>query len=236
MPLYIGLAVIFCCGFMPSMAQEQSIVDYLADCQRKYGSDADLVNGEKYFYPYSNTDGDPFLVSSSQLSSIRIKDKDFEDQQVKYDIYNQQLVLEYNDLYGGVTSLVIRDDWVESFSYGPGEFKNMVGPEGEEGFFQVIHEGKVSCYYRWIKEYKLNLVSGVQSYYFTDPVRESFLVLDDHFHQFRNNRGFLKVFGTDQQKAIKSFMRQSRMKIKKSPVWQMRNLMEYCNSLKDDAS
>ena len=30
-------------------AQQQSITDYLTECERLYGSDANLVNGEKYF-------------------------------------------------------------------------------------------------------------------------------------------------------------------------------------------
>ena len=30
-------------------AQQASLTNYLAECERKYGNDADLVNGEKYY-------------------------------------------------------------------------------------------------------------------------------------------------------------------------------------------
>ena len=83
----------------------QSLTDYLAECELKYGSDADLVNGEKYFYPYSTSDGDPFFIFESGSSKLRIKGKEFEEQSLRYDIYNHLLILDYKDVYGGTTSL-----------------------------------------------------------------------------------------------------------------------------------
>ncbi len=232
----IKLLLIALLGATGINVRAQSLMDYIAECEKKYGSDADLVNGEKYFYPYSRAEGDPFLFSEAQLSDIRISEKDFEDQFIKYDILNQKIVLEYEDLYGGTTSLVLRNEWVESFSMNTLLFKNMSGPDGRNDFFQVIHEGPVSCYFRWSKEYQLNLNSGVQSYYFTEPVKESFLVTEDGYHPFKSNRSFLKIFNSEQQKAIKLFLRQAKIKVKNSPDSEMRHLIEYCNSLSHEAS
>lgn len=212
-------------------AQQQSITDFLAECERKYGSDADLVNGEKYFYPYMRSDGDPFFFTEPRQVVIRVHEKEFAGQLVRYDVFNQQVVLDFNDIYGGTTSLVLRNEWVESFSFEAHLFKRMRGPEGEPGYFQVVVDGPISCVYAWSKDYQLNLNSGVQSYYFTDPVKESYLVIDDTFFSYRNNRTFLKAFDSDRQKSIKQFMRQSKVKVKRSPDWQMRHLIEYCNSL-----
>jgi len=209
----------------------QSLTDYLAECEMKYGSDADLVNGEKYFYPYSRSDGDPFFLSGSESSKIRIKGKDFEEQSLRYDIYNHLLVLDYKDVYGGTTSLVLRSEWVESFSIGSRQFKGIMDPEGELNFFQVILESRVTCLYRWSKDYQLNLSSGEQSYYFTEPQKEAFLFIADQFYPFKSTRSFLKPFNDEQQKAIKLFIRQAKIKVKKSTDPQMRHLIEYCNSL-----
>jgi hypothetical protein len=217
-------------------AYGQSLSDYLTDCERKYGSDADLVNGEKYFYPYSSSDGDPFFFSGSESSEIRIKGKDFEGQSLRYDIYNHLLVLDYEDVYGGTTSLVLRNEWVESFSFGSSQFKGVTGPEGELNFFQVIMDSRVSCLYRWSKEYQLNLSSGVQNYYFTEPQKEAFLFIADEFYPFKSTRSFLKVFNDEQQKAIKLFIRQAKIRVKKSTDSQMRHLIEYCNSLPHEDS
>lgn len=214
----------------------QSLSDYLAECEKKYGSDADLVNGEKYFYPYSKTEGDPFFFSGSEPSKIRIKGKDFEEQSLRYDIYNHLLVLDYEDVYGGTTSLVLRKEWVESFSFGSIQFKGIAGPEGEFIFYQVIMEGRVTCLYRWTKDYQLNLSSGEQNYYFTEPQKEAFLYIGDQFYPFKSTRSFLKAFDEEQQKSIKQFIREAKITVKNVPDSQMRHLIEYCNSLPHEDS
>ena len=214
----------------------QSLTDYLAECERKYGRDADLVNGEKYFYPYSRTEGDPFFFSGAESSKIRIKGKDFEEQSLRYDIYNQLLVLDYEDVYGGTTSLVLRKEWVESFSFGSVKFKGKTDSEGELIFYQVIMEGRVSCLYKWSKDYQLNLSSGEQNYYFTEPQKEAFLYIADQFYPFKSTRSFLNAFGEEQQKSIKQFIREAKIKVKNAPDSQMRHLIEYCNSLPHEDS
>lgn len=221
---------------MRSWTQEASLVNYLAECERKFGSDADLVNGEKYFYPYSQTDGDPYLGTAGQAADIHIRGKEFLSQDIKYDILNQYLILSYPDLYGATTSIILRNEWVESFSIGSRTFTRIEGPEGNKEFFQEIYRGKVSCYYKWSKEYQLNLSSGVQSYFFTDPKKESFIVVDKKFQQFRNNRSFIKVFSGDQQKAVKNHLRQTRLRVKGSSDHQMFNLVEFCSSLLNETS
>lgn len=235
--IYTTLLMLMALGGLSELkAQPQSIMDYLAECERKYGSDANLVNGEKYFYPYGRSDGHPFIFEEAREAVIRIQEKEFDGQLVRYDIFNQQVILDYQDVYGSITSLVLRNEWVESFRFESHFFKRMVGPEGQEAFFQVLVDGPISCVYSWSKDYLLNLNSGVQSYYFTEPLKESFLVIEQEFFPFRNNRTFLKAFESEKQKTIKQFMRQSKIKVKKSPDWQMRHLIEYCNSLSHEES
>lgn len=217
-------------------AQQQSITEYLEECERKYGSDAKLVNGEKYYYPYGKAGGDPFFFSEAREAVVKVHEKEFPGQMVKYDVFNQQVILDFDDIYGGVTSLVLRNEWVESFRFETILFKRMAGPEGELAYFQVVVEGPITCVYSWKKDYLLNLNSGVQNYYFTEPSKESFLVIDQSFYPYRNNRTFLKAFDSAQQKSIKQFMRQSKVRVNKSPEWQMRHLIEYCNSLSNEDS
>jgi hypothetical protein len=217
-------------------AQPQSITDYLVECERKYGSDADLVNGQKYFYPYGRSDGSPFLYSEAREAVIRIHEKEFGGQLLRYDIFNQKVILDYQDIYGGITSLVLRNEWVESFRFESQIFQRMEGPFGQEAFYQVVVDGPISCVYYWDKDYLLNLSSGIQSYYFTEPLKDSYLIIDGAFHPYRNNRTFLRAFDSGIQKTIKQFMRQSKIKVHKSPDWQMRHLVEYCNTLSHETS
>ena len=212
-------------------AQQASIIEYLAEFERKYGHDADLVNGEKYFYPYRQSLGDPFFFPEARKAAITVHEKQFRDQLLRYDIFNQKLILDFKDLYGASSSLVLRNEWVESFAFEHQRFVKLEGPGGIPGFYQMVWDGPISCVYRWSKKYQLNLTSGEQNYYFTDPVKESFLVVDGRFHFYRNNRAFVKIFDPEIQKTIKQFMRQSKVKVNRGSDAQIRHLMEYCNTL-----
>jgi hypothetical protein len=223
-------------GFSGGMGYGQSLTEYLEECELKYGSDADLVNGEKYFYPYSSAEGDPFFHTGSDLVTLIVKGKEFPGQSLRYDIYNQLLVLDYKDVYGGTTSLVLRNEWVESFYSGTMLFKGFNDPEGVFGFYQVLMEGRVSCIYKWSKEYQLNLNSGQQNYYFTEGQKSAFLLIEDQFYPFKSTRSFLKAFDEIHQKEVKQFIRQSKINLRNTPDSQMRHLIEFCNSLPHEDS
>lgn len=220
----------------PATAQDGSLLSYLAEVSAKYGSDADLVNGEKYFYPYSRAKGTPFLYPDGQTALLRIKGKDFPDQKVNYDVYNQQLVLEYADSYGVINNLVLRIEWVDWVDFGAKLFKKTKGPEGVDTYLQRIYEGRISCYYQWNKLYQLNLTSGTQSYYFTDPVRSSYLLKDGVFIDYRTNRTFLKAFGKTQRKMIKQHLKQNKLKVNKASDIQMAGIVEYCEFIENDSN
>ena len=223
-------------GLPDLYAQPLSITDYLAECERKYGSDADLVNGEKYYYPYRQSQGDPFLFSEPRAAALRIHDKEFAGQLLRYDVFNQKLILDFKDLYGATNSLVLRDEWVKAFAFENQEFVRMKGPEGKDEYFQLISDGNLSCVYSWSKGYQLNLTSGVQSYYFTEPDTESYLVIKGQFYPYRSNRSFIKALDPGLQKTVKQFMKEVKVKVNKASDSQVRHLVEYCNSLYHDDS
>jgi hypothetical protein len=223
-------------GLLNLCAQDLSITEYLSECERKYGSDADLVNGVKYYYPYRQSQGDPFFFSEARAAIITIQNKEFEGQQLRYDLFDQRLILDYKDIYGASSSLILRNEWVESFAFENHRFSKLQGPEGEECFFQVVSNGPISCVYKWNKSHLLNLASGVQSYYFTEAVKEPFLLIEGRFYPYRNNRTFLRVFKPDIQKTLKQFMSQGKINVKKASDSQVRHLVEYCNSLSNEDS
>lgn len=223
-------------GLSGLYAQQESITEYLAECQRKYGNDADLVNGEKYYYPYRQSEGTPFFFDEPRSSVITIREKEFAGQMLRYDILNQKLILDFKDIYGANSSLVLRNEWVEAFAFGEKIFVRMEGPEGVPGYYQLVTDGAIRCVYKWSKGQQLNLNSGVQSYYFTDASRDSYLVIGETFYAYRNNRSFLKAFDPELQKTVKQFMKQTKVKVNKASDSQIRHLVQYCNSLSNEDS
>lgn len=218
-------------GWSGLYAQQSSLIDYLAEIERKYGSDADLVNGEKYYYPYRQSQGDPFFFPESRAALVQIHDKEFPGQMLRYDIFSQQLILDYQDLYGATNSLVLREEWVKGFAFEKQQFVRMKDPEGQNVYFQLVSGGHLSCVYKWSKGHQLNLSSGEQGYYFTEPTKESFLVIGGQFYPYRSNRSFIKALDPGLQKTVKQFMKEAKLKVNKAPDSQIRHLVEYCNSL-----
>jgi len=229
------VAAICFSGLQPLWSQDRSLAAQLEQYDQKYGNDPRLVNGEKYYYPYRRSDGDPFLESSPRKTILHIGGNVFKDQAIRYDIYNQLLVLEYKDVYGATSSLVLPNSRLEAFSDDRRSFIKMKGPEGKEEFFQVVYEGPISCYYAWKKEYRLDATSGSGEYYFTEPVREAYLVRGHAFYSYGGNRSFSRVFDKENKKLIRHFMRQHHINVRTASGSQMESLMEYCNSITDEA-
>ena len=76
---------------------------------------------------------------------------------LRYDIFNQKLILDYENIYGASSSLVLRNEWVESFAFEGQSLLKCKDLMVVSGFFQLVTEGPVYCLYHWSKEHLLNL-------------------------------------------------------------------------------
>lgn len=202
--------------------------------ERKYGINADLLNGLKYRYPYAAAEGSPFLFEGEPVADICIKGNVFLDQLVKYDIHNHKLVLEYTDLYGAESSIVLRKEWVDWFRYGEMRFGKFSGAGTKERFYQVVYEGNLSCLYAWERDLKLDSGTGSKQYIFTDPGRTGYLVDGNRFHRFQNRWSFLRFFDNPERREIREYIRSHRIRIRKAPDREMHALMNYCNQVRND--
>ena len=208
---------------------------YLEQIEGRYGNDAELVSGKKYFYPYGRSLGHPFLVEESEAADLCIRGREFPLQKIKYDIYNQLLVLEYTDVSGSIGNLVLGMEWVESFRTATRTFIRTGGPGGEPVYLQQIATGNYECLYHWTKLYQLDMSTGSQRYAFSDPRRTAYLRIGEVFHLYRNNRGFTRAFPKHLRKQVKGILRQDRLKVQKASDFRMSALMQQLNSILDEA-
>lgn len=223
-----------------SLLQSQSTVDrsYMEireDAEKRYGPSSDLLNGEVYKYSYKTTRGNPFLwVPVGYDASVQIKGRVYENQRISYDIYNQLMVLDFVDRSGGPGSVVLRDEWVDHLILGGTLFKQFTDENGSERYGQVIFEGKASCVYFWEKRYLPDLHEGEKLYYFTDPIRQSLIVMNGYSAPYTGNRSFLKCFPKQQQQRIRVYLKENRIKVKKADDRDIQSLMESINQLFGD--
>lgn len=202
------------------------------DAENKYGPLAGLINGEKYYYPYQSDIGDPFYRVGEGLGvQLRIKGQDYEDQNIRYDICNNIVILDYTALSGAAASIVLSNEWLDQFYIGGRLFRKYQDEGGEERFGQLIYEGEVSCVYFWEKEHTLDLQNGQNRYKFSDPVRNASLVTASNTIRYKGKGSFMKCFPKSQKAEIKSYLREHKMKFRKSGDREMKLLFVFINQL-----
>lgn len=221
--------------FSPLVAQKTSPAPYVGirkDAEASYGPDPDLLNGKKYNFIYHSAKGSPFFeVHGNALSSIQIKGKKYEEEQVKFDIYNQLVVLDFSDLSGATSSIVLRDDWVDYFSIGSIPFKKFPDKYGKLRFGQVLYEGRITCVYFWKKTYVTELKEGEVYYSFSKPVREAVIILEGEACSFKNNKSFLNCFPQELRGPVKSQIKSRHIRIRKAGNLEVQALMQYINQI-----
>lgn len=218
-------------GQIGSNAVPASIHDQKADFDQIYGLDPNLMNGIKYNYPYANIKGDPFLFQKEMTGNIQINGKTFPGEKIRFDILNNQVVLNYLDHSNNQQSIVLRNEWVDQFEIGEMQFKKVTLEENKDRFVQVIFEGDISCYYDWTKEHKLSSSSGSHYYYFADPVKTGILIKNGEELYFRTRMSFLKHFQREEKQRLKKYIKSEKIRFNKANSNEMKAILKYSNQL-----
>ncbi len=234
-----GISFMLLLQYYPLHAQKMtdlSTLEIREDAESKYGPSAELLNGEKYQYSYKTTRGTPFLWAHVDFeSSVQIKGRVYENQKIRFDIYNQLMVLDFTDRFGGPGSMVLNKEWVDHLILNGSLFKKYSNEEGLEKFGQVIYEGRASCIYYWEKKYLPDLHEGEKQYYFSDPIRQSFIVVNNQTCAYKGNRSFIKCFVKQDHQRFKTYLKDNRIKVNKASDREMQILMDHMNqSLRDE--
>ena len=233
-----SLSLLFLLHFCPLTSQSPADLSYLEikdEAEERYGPSADLFNGEKYYYPYRGAGGDPFFeVGDNHPASIQIKGKLYENQTVRYDICNQLMVLDFMDPSGAKGSIVLRNEWLDFLILGGTHFKVFQDENGTERFGQVIFEDTFSCVYFWNKKYLPDLHLGENRYFFSEPIRETSIVVHGQSIPYTGNRSFLKCFSSQETGHIKKYLKENRIRVNRATDLEMQSLMEYINHLSGD--
>jgi len=177
---------------------------------RLYGLDQTLYNGKKYSYFLPpGTNGHQYLFSPDYVAgSVTIKGKCYQDITLNYDIFNQQLLLQYEDETGALSIIEMSKAWLESFTLGNMNFE-FLNLEQNPRLFQVLGEGPVRILYYWRKNLNLDIAVGSSDFFFTNAVRDSYILLDEQLKPIRTKRSLIGLFDPGQRQEIKSYLRKN---------------------------
>lgn len=191
-----------------------------------------LYNGKIYtYYLPPETKGHQFLTEKAFSQGwLKIRGNVYDDQYLNYDLFNQQLIMQYQSQNGISRQIVVSDAWLEEFGFDEKYFVANGHPGGM--IFQVI--GKMPCriFYHWTKTLDLSKEYGARNYVFSKPKKEMFLALNDTLLRFSRNRSFISVFRsafTDAEaNIVMNYLKRKRINIKKADDQTMEELLAFC--------
>jgi len=225
------VAILFFCIFqVPLTAQQDtdSSRGYDELVHWAYGQDQELVNGLQYYNRHPRSLGHPYLLEGwVHQGSVSIRGKLYRDIWLKYNIYAQQVEVEYRTMGGADNQVILVSDRVDEFYIGNYFFKKLKLEEDlneevdDEQFYQLIGQGRLVWYIRWEK--KLVPLVGDPMFIeeYTSPKRSYLLELDGSSHPFSNKKSFIKLFPESIQKDIKRLIKSNQLQIRTASTEQL---------------
>lgn len=198
-----------------------------------YGSDPLLFNGRYYtFFLPLNTGGNQYFSDLQfELGSATIRSVTYSEVAINYDIYNQQLVLQYKNNMGSANLIIISDAWLESFSFKGLNFEMISSQDTMKKIFQVLGTGRYRILYYWKKTLNLDSFQGSKNHTFSAAKKEMNIYTGTQILRYRNNKIFYSLFDADKKNSIKEYLLRNKINVKKANDQTMIDLIHYCNSI-----
>jgi len=206
--------------------------DAVRDYDQAFGLDQTLCNGKKYYFIVpAGTRGDPFLVSPLYISgSVTLKGRCYRHVILNYDIYNQQILLQYADTKGVMLTIEVSKAWLDGFTLGSRTFERLKS-EQQEAYYQVLGSGPVRVAYYWHKTLNLNEAIGSSNYQFSKAIRDSFVLFGGKTIQFKTRKGFIEIFDPSIRPQVKNYIRKNRIRLKRASDNAMADLINYVGKI-----
>ena len=196
-------------------------------------SDPLLYNGKFYtFHPPLASEGNQFFSDRKFINgTIKLRGVVYTNQMINYDIYNQQLILRYEQSTTGVNQIISSEAWLESFNINETSFEIFSSQDSAKKIFQVIGRGSYRILYYWKKDLELDGFHGSTTFVFSKPEKEMSLYSKGGILKYRNNKSFYSLFEPDKNLLVKSYLRNHKLNVKKADDKSMSELISYCNNL-----
>lgn len=197
-----------------------------------YGPDHNLINGKKYIDYRPKSTGHPFFGENKIYpGTVVINQRTYEGLNLKYDIYNRELIILYTDFSGAENFIMLNKEFVSEFIISNHYFKQYIYPNGRFRFYEVIASGDISCLWYWKKELT-HSVTSVENYYnYMPESRETFLLVDDHFFKYKGTHSFLRQIPGSIKEEVTKYIRHNRIRVRSASESQISLLINHCNSL-----
>ncbi len=220
-------------GFFPLEAQTTSAqTDLLAFIREKHGPDPGLINGIQFTNRYYRVKEHPFYRGEgSSRGTVTVSGRKYEDVLLNYDLYAQQVILEYQGRNSGVGKIILVTPHVDAFSLEGDYFEKRSLTEEGPLFYQVITADGVSLYIHWSKLMVPNSNDLHYTYYFSKAGRDYLLEFEGSLHPFSGPSSFKSIFRGEARKQVRKYLRQHRFKFREAGSGKLAGLLGFIAGL-----
>ncbi len=166
-----------------------------------------LYNGLQYIEKYKIYKEHQFFGSSDyQKGYVTYHSEKYFDLKIKYNVYEDKVLLKLSDKFGG-TTLQLNSDHVDNFNIGKHTFINLNLNDFStvsSGFYEILLENDSFCFYKKHRKIKKELLTddGIL-YNFLD--RKSYILFHDNIYHSINSKGDLNKIFPELKKEINKF-------------------------------
>lgn len=168
------------------------------------GSNQELVNGIQFTNQYIRSEGQPYWINGGfKTGSICINDHWFEQLQLRYNLFSQKLELGYLTPEGYMNQIITVPENISDFVLEGYLFRRLLIGEEAASYYQVVSWGASTCYVRWSKDLKGSRSSGTS---FSQIKRKYWMLQEDQWISFKNQRTFLGAFPKELKSDLKKLL------------------------------
>jgi hypothetical protein len=190
-----------------------------------------LYNGRAWRNLYTKIKGDPFLFSTDFLpGNVTIGKKIFENLNLKYDIFNDELLV----ISDRGLILQLNHEMIDNFNLTWLDrkylFKRMEADSlnSLSGFVNVLYDGNTPLYVKYRKEILLLAVDN--KYDMFNQVQKVYIKKEGRIILINGRREFLNQL-KDRKQQIKSYIRSNKLTVRKNDPLSFRPVLEYYDKL-----
>lgn len=197
---------------------------------RKYGADQKLVSGKIYHQaPYGSVSGHPFCLNDEwQEGEVTMDDRVYKNLLLKYDIVNNELVLNTLNLNNTSLQISLETGKISSFMMNKKKFVVYPGKNNEETpvFCELVSSGTVDFLLLRSKEMRLSSSGGTDFEY--KEYYSNYLYKDGELISFRGRSSLFRLF-PDHRKELRKYISQQALLLGKKDTDDRALLVDYCN-------
>lgn len=200
-----------------------------------FGKDMRLVNGRIYNQPNMKAKGHPFFVDQNWMSgSVTVNGKTFSGLQLNYDIHNDHLIYLDESPDGSKRIILLNKNQVTRFSLPDHNFVKYESSSRnnitESQYFEILHEGEVSLFKKWTKDFESNATQEYPNGKFLDTKTTRYVLKSNTLFKVTSKDGLLEVC-EDKKEEMKEYLRKNRIHIRKAPDQELAEFIIYYTRL-----